>query len=68
MNKTNAIRNPDGTWHVDIYREYVTHDVDLISGATVENRGVSTMTIPRANIKIDAYKDIEEGTMFTLVV
>lgn len=69
MNKINAIQNQDGTWHVEIHREYITHEVDLVKGATVENRGVSTMTIPRANIKIDAYQDKDDDeTIFTLVL
>jgi hypothetical protein len=67
MKRISAIQNPDGTYHVNIQNEYITYDVK--NGATIENKCVATTDIPRADIKITAYKDMDEdGTVFTLVV
>lgn len=67
MKKLNAVQNSDGTWHVKIQDEYVTYDKE--GYATVENTYVSMTDIPRADIKITAYQNMDDnGTIFTLVV
>ena len=67
MKRISAVQNVDGTYHVSIQDEYITYDVE--NGATVENKCVSTTDIPRADIKITAYKDMDKDeTIFTLVV
>ena len=67
MKKLNAVQNIDGTWHVKIQDEYVTYDKE--GYATVENTCVSMTDIPRADIKITAYQNMDDDeTIFTLVV
>lgn len=67
MKEINAVQNNDGTWHVVIKNQYTTYDVE--NGATVENHCISTTDIPRADVKIIAYQDMDaDETIFTIEI
>lgn len=67
MEAINATKNDDGTWHVIIKRKYTVRNTE--NGMLVEDDCVTTTDIPRADIKITAYKDMDEDeTIFTLVL
>ena len=67
MKTINATQNNDDTWHVIIKDEYIVQDT--VNGMLVEENCVATTDIPRADIKIIAYKDIDKNeTIFTLTV
>lgn len=67
MKIINAVQNDDNTWHVIIKEECITHDTK--NGASVEERCFATTDIPRADIKIVAYQNMDEDeSIFTLTV
>lgn len=67
MKTINAEQNNDGTWHVTIKNKYTRQD--LVNGMPVKEDCVSTTDIPRADIKIIAYKNMDDDeTILTLIV
>ena len=67
MKEIYAVQNDDGTWHVVIKSINITQNT--LNGIPIEEHCFATTDIPRADIKIIAYKDIDaDETIFTLQI